>query len=566
MKQRLLSLLLALALLLALLPGLAAPVRAEDEYAGSCGDKLTWRFDPDTGLLTIEGEGDMWDFASGVYVPGDGPWGVHRKNITALSLPEGLTGISDFAFADCAGLTSVTIPKGVTNIGWGAFERCYELRSLSLPEGLTDIGAFTFWECVGLTSVTIPEGVTDIGECTFWGCNRLTSVTIPGSVNSIGVYAFSNCSRLNSVTLQEGLTSIGDSAFSGCTMLTSITIPEGLTSIGDYAFADCAGLTSVTIPEGVTDIGECTFRGCYRLSAVKLPEGLARIEHRAFCGCTELQSVTLPNSLSGLGYGAFEGCTALRSVIVKNPECVVAEELALDNLSDEYLGLTSNSLGVPGSTVVYGAHSAEKENAERIHSDYGAYVRYAENYALVHGYKFFPTNAFSDVKEGGYYEIPVAWAVGMGITAGTGEGQFSPKQTCTREQIVTFLWKALGAPEPEASESPFSDVKPGKYYFKPVLWAVENGVTGGMGDGKFGVGRPCTREQAVSFLWKALGAPEPEGTESPFTDVKPGKYYYKPVLWAVENGVTGGVGDGKFGVGSSCTRAQIVTFLYKAFP
>ena len=92
----------------------------------------------------------------------------------------------------------------------------------------------------------------------------------------------------------------------------------------------------------------------------------------------------------------------------------------------------------------------------------------------------------------------------MGITSGAGEGVFAPKNTCTREQIVTVLWKALGAPEPEASESPFSDVKPGKYYFKPVLWAVENGVTGGVGDGKFGVGSTCTRAQIVTFLYKAF--------------------------------------------------------------
>ena len=108
-------------------------------------------------------------------------------------------------------------------------------------------------------------------------------------------------------------------------------------------------------------------------------------------------------------------------------------------------------------------------------------------------------------------------------------------------------------------------MKPGKYYYKAVLWANENGITGGVGDGKFGVGRTCTREQAVSFLWKAAGSPEPESTELSFTDVKPGKYYCKAIAWAVENGVTTGSGGGKFGVGKTCTRAQIITFLYKAF-
>ena len=172
---------------------------------------------------------------------------------------------------------------------------------------------------------------------------------------------------------------------------------------------------------------------------------------------------------------------------------------------------------------------------------------------------------FMDVNTDSYYYVPVFWAVQNGITTGTGDESFSPNQSCTREQVVTFLWKAAGSPEPEATSSPFSDVKPDKYYFKPVLWAVEKGITSGLSDGRFGVGRACTREQVVSFLWKAVGSPEPEGAENPFTDVKPGKYYYKPVLWAVENGVTSGVSATSFGVGKTCTRAQIVTFLYNVY-
>ncbi|MBR6119577.1 MAG: S-layer homology domain-containing protein [Oscillospiraceae bacterium] len=178
-----------------------------------------------------------------------------------------------------------------------------------------------------------------------------------------------------------------------------------------------------------------------------------------------------------------------------------------------------------------------------------------------------PVNPFVDVKEGKYYYKPVLWAYyhEPQITGGSDATHFSPGKTCTREQIVTFLWKACGAPTPEGSVSPFTDVKTSKYYFKPVMWAVENGITGGVGDGTiFGVGQPCTREQAMTFLWKAVGSPAPETTVSPFSDVKTGKYYFKPVLWAMENGITGGVGDGKFGVGKPCTRGQIVTFLYAA--
>ena len=176
-------------------------------------------------------------------------------------------------------------------------------------------------------------------------------------------------------------------------------------------------------------------------------------------------------------------------------------------------------------------------------------------------------NGFDDVQDPSkYYYAPVYWAYDHEpqITGGKTETLFGVKSPCTREQIVTFLWKAYGAEQPTNTENPFTDVKEGKYYFKPVMWAKEKEITGGISKTLFGVGKPCKREQAVTFLWKAAGAPEPKTTENPFTDVKAGKYYYKAVLWALENGVTGGVSEDKFGVGKDCTRAQIVTFLYAA--
>ena len=172
---------------------------------------------------------------------------------------------------------------------------------------------------------------------------------------------------------------------------------------------------------------------------------------------------------------------------------------------------------------------------------------------------------FIDVKDSAYFADAVRWAAANGITSGTGNGSFSPNRTCTREQAMTFLYGAAGKPEHGEFENSFTDVPLDSYFYHPVMWAVEKKITGGMSDTLFGVGKPCTREQAVTFLWKAAGSPEPESTESPFTDVKSGKYYFKAVLWAVENGVTGGIGGGLFGVGRTCTRAQIVTFLYKAY-
>lgn len=174
-------------------------------------------------------------------------------------------------------------------------------------------------------------------------------------------------------------------------------------------------------------------------------------------------------------------------------------------------------------------------------------------------------NPFTDVKKGKYYYSPTLWAYyhEPQITSGTDATHFSPNATCTREQVMTFLYAAYNKPEHHQVENPFKDVKK-KYYYNAVMWAVENEITGGVSADAFGVGVSCKREQVVTFLWKAAGKPSPTITENPFTDVKRGKYFYKAVLWAVENKITSGVTKTTFGVGKTCTRGQIVTFLHAA--
>ena len=170
---------------------------------------------------------------------------------------------------------------------------------------------------------------------------------------------------------------------------------------------------------------------------------------------------------------------------------------------------------------------------------------------------------FSDVSTSAYYYEAVKWAQEKGITGGIGNGLFGPNQPCTRAQIVTFLWRAAGSSEPKSMSS-FSDVSADSYYAKAVAWAVENGITTGTGDGKFSPDATCTREQAVAFLYRASGSPAVSGG-SAVSDVAANAYYADAVAGAEKNGVTGGIGGGLFGSGNTCTRAQIVTFLYRAY-
>ena len=172
------------------------------------------------------------------------------------------------------------------------------------------------------------------------------------------------------------------------------------------------------------------------------------------------------------------------------------------------------------------------------------------------------TSPFSDVSTSAYYYEAVKWAQEKGITGGIGNGLFGPNQPCTRAQIVTFLWRAAGSPEPKAMSS-FADVSTDAYYAKAVAWAVENGITTGTGDGKFSPDATCTRAQSVTFLFRAIG--KLVDSKAEFSDVLADSYYANAVDWAVENGVTNGIGDGLFGPDNSCTRAQIVTFLYRAY-
>ena len=171
-------------------------------------------------------------------------------------------------------------------------------------------------------------------------------------------------------------------------------------------------------------------------------------------------------------------------------------------------------------------------------------------------------NFFVDVKASDYFYDAVLWAAEKGVTSGADALHFSPNAPCTRAQIVTFLWRAAGSPAPKNMSS-FADVPADAFYAKAVAWAVENGITGGTGDGKFSPDATCTRAQAVTFLYRASGAPAVSGNAA-FSDVATNAYYAAAVKWAEKKGITGGIGGGLFGSNNNCTRAQIVTFLYRS--
>ena len=629
MKKKIFSLFLALALVCALLPQVSLLAHAET-ISGTCGaegdgSNLTWTFDPETGLLTIEGSGAMADYFWSI----PAPWDEYRSVIKSIILPEGLTSIGGRSFYLCSAVTSVLIPDSVTSIGNNAFNLCRSMTSVTIPDSVMSIGEFAFSCCDSLTSVTIPNSVTSIGNNAFSGCCALTAIlvsldnpsfcslngvlfnktktelvkypagkqettyVIPDCVTVIGGGAFSGCGSLISVKIPDNVTSIGGAAFSSCYSLTDMTIPDSVTSVDMFTFSDCSALTNVIIGSSVTTIDIGAFDNCSSLASITIPDSVLSISEQAFFNCDSLTSVTIGIGVKSIGQIAFSECNALTSVTI--PDSVISignwafsrcTSLASVTIPDSVTNIGSEafagcssltSVMIPNCVTDIGYHAfgylwnGEAGDYERMDcfTIYGYNGTAAQSYAEENGFTFVALNSgvgnFTDVKPKDWYADAVLWAVDNGITAGVDEHHFGPKQNCTREQVVTFLWAAKGCPEPESDANPFKDVKKNSWFRKSVLWAVEQGVTGGVDETHFGVGKACDRAQVVMFLWAAAGKPEPETAENKFTDVKKKDYFYSAVLWAVENGVTGGTTPTTFSPKNICTRAQVVTFLYAAY-
>ena len=182
-----------------------------------------------------------------------------------------------------------------------------------------------------------------------------------------------------------------------------------------------------------------------------------------------------------------------------------------------------------------------------------------------HRYIAMPYEApFTDITDD-WYDAPVDWAVQAGITKGTDDGTtFSPDGKLQRAQVVTMLWRAAGEPEPKSTVNPFTDINENQFFYKAVLWAVEEGITNGLTPTTFGPFAVTNRAQAMTFLYRFLGEPTYESAEIPFTDVEEGQWYTAPIAWGVENGVVNGMTATQFGLTIDCNRAHMVTFLYRA--
>lgn len=541
------------------------------------------------------------------------------------AVPSGTVAIAGGAFKDCSKLESLVIPDSVTAIGKSAFENCAALKRITLPKSITKLEASCFSGCAALAEITLPDGLKTLGEKVFSGCAALKSVKIPAEVTVIPTEAFSGCVSLESITIPKSVSHINERAFDGCTALKKVDYLGSDTDwsqvtkeTGNNALDNAEKsftrtdhehkYTDTVIPPTCTERG-CTVHLCscgdkredsytpplghsYKdgicvrcdildpnkdiphkhdfIPIVTKPTCLTEGFTTYTCSCgecytkdyvsavghkTQLQNAKAVGCLTG-GYTGDEVCTVCGKVF-KQGSVIFA------------LGHDPQSVRVKAPTCTESGYTGDL-----ICTRCGDMTQIGKTVAAA-GHKFFggvcsvcgtkgaeAAPEFDDVKPGAFYFDAVQWAVKNGITNGTGKNTFSPNNVCSRYQIVMFLWRAAGQPEAKAAVS-FADVKPGDIFYEAVQWAVERGITKGTSSTSFSPYAPCTRGQIVTFLYRSAGSPKVSGA-CDFSDVSSGSFCHDAVIWASSEGITKGTSAGRFSPNEGCTRAQVVTFLYRA--
>ena len=522
-----------------------------------------------------------------------------------------------------AALEDVSFPSTLKSIGEEAFERCPALKEVTFPASLESIDTEAFFLCTGLESVTF-AGATAVGKDAFEYCDALAEVTVAPGMTQFGEDAFFNTPWVRSLAAEnkgaavvnnvligaygawdkkkgdgiliipDGVTKIAPAALRGTTLggqtsseegtqvdwyLEEVVIPDSVTEIGNEAFYMCPQLERVTIGNGVTAIPEACFQECGELRTVDFGQNVTTIGDYAFDNCWLPGDLVIPETVTTIGKWAFRlehvaGGWDWVKTDLDEPDKVYQEK----DFSDQsiFLGAAVTSI----EEGYWGSFLGWDKEAVPIKGYDGTY---AQQWAEDNGFTFeslgaapttpttpttpetpTTTGAFSDVPANAYYAEAVQWAVNHDpqITNGTGPNTFSPNATCTRGQVVTFLWRAAGCPAHSGESDNFSDVPAGAYYSDAVAWAVEEGITSGTGNGTFSPNAACTRGQVVTFLFRFEGV-LPVSGGAPFADVDARAYYYDAVAWAVEKNVTQGTSATTFGPDATCTREQIVTFLYR---
>lgn len=454
-----------------------------------------------------------------------------------------------------------------------------------MPNYRTTNAAVAPWaEYAGtVTSLTVEQGVTSIGNYAFADLDNLKTANIKSTPTRLGEGAFYGCSALTDIDGIESVRTIGAKCFEDCSSLSEIGIPSDCVNVGDYAFAKTA-IKSLSVPASVQRLGIGAFSNCTALTYAEIPASLGQIPAECFRGCTAMTAFFVRSDIAAgaqnftVSSNAFYGCSTLGEVgissgaerlnIEKNAfaGCKGLDSMTLDALS---LELSDNALP-SGASIDY----------IQVSGDCGSIS--ANAFGGVSATVLYPANGtnwdkFKDKNYGGNivwqsYDNHIHNFVATVVEPTCSEGGYTIYECTECHQKVTgAVTKPLGHDFQNGvctlcgKKNPFTDVYArGQHYYYTdgILWAVENNVTNGMSPTEFYPDYDCTRAQVVTFLWRIAGKPGNSG-KNPFVDIAPGMYYYNAVLWASENGVTNGMDATHFMPDENVTRAQFVTLLWR---
>ena len=504
------------------------------------GNENLVRFVVDENNTDLESDSQGVLYNKGMTVLLDVPGGFvgeYTMPATVRDLDEGIL------FHDCAGLEAIHVEAGngryysVDGVLYGAhYEYVYD-KDLGryVPGEKVDDELVCYPPAKKDGSLTIARDVTLLDACAFRNCRYLTEVTIPDTCLA-SEYAF-----------YPG--ALGR-CFAGCTALKAVWFAgehpvyasdeEGVVFNRMEFYEDDAGMrlgageALLLLPAGRT--------GYYAV-----PEGVRYLAQRSIWH-SRLCAIRFPGSLE-----AYEN----EAVDYGDLEWIL---FTGERPREAAFGIEGGSWKNLSATVYYpGWLESWQEPGLDPRAEGLAYVAYAQGQEPVWA------EPFTDVPAGSFFWEPVQWAVKNGITNGLTATAFGPTAQCNRAQVVTFLWRAAGSPDPQRIAHDFVDVPGGSFYEKAVLWALEHGITTGADATHFDPNGACNRAQAVTFLYRAFGSPAVAVEGVPFADVPAGSWYEAPVAWAVESGITNGLSAAEFGPDSTCNRAQVVTFLYRTY-
>ena len=463
--------------------------------------------------------------------------------ITSLTLPSTVTAIDDYAFSACHDLKSVKWSSNLKRIGNNAFEECTSLTVIDLPSKLEEVGPSAFYNCTSAVSVTIPKSAKYIYNGAFSNTVNLKELNY-NAKNCLFAFgsAFDDAGKKSGsvkMNVGNGCETIPEWLFytgtESCARITELNLSDSVKSIGPNSFINCKKLSKISWGSGLETIGQYAFANCTALKKISFPEGLKSIDNYAFANDTGITEVILPPSVT-TAIQAFRACKNLKNVVV------YGDTVFDDNdFYDAAYGVTIYCYS--------GTQTEQMAYAAGYNIDYLIYPKY-----------------FTDVPPTHSYQKAVYECVDLGIIAGYKDGSFGINKNVTRGQVMVMLWRLANKPEPMSMKQKFSDVPPDHNYFKAIQWGVEQNITGGYSGsrkGQFGPGDNCTRGQIVTFLWRFTGKPDPMTSGQSFTDVPTDHSFYKPVQWASETGIAAGYKDGSFGINKTCTRGHCVTFIYR---